>query len=61
FREVKKKQIVRKNSKTTYLLMDSSKNGITTLCKVFELNECNIITNQYHEILEKFNSYVVVP
>lgn len=61
FREVKKKQIIMQNSKEAYMLMDSSKAGVTTLCKVFELGECNIITDEYNEILESFKSYIVAP
>ncbi|GCE20049.1 DeoR family transcriptional regulator [Dictyobacter kobayashii] len=60
YREASKKQLVRQNSKEMYLLMDSSKAEVTTFCRVFDLHECAIITDAYHELLENFLSYTVV-
>ncbi|GCE27283.1 DeoR family transcriptional regulator [Dictyobacter alpinus] len=61
YREARKKQLVKQQSKEMFLLMDSSKAEVTTFCKVFELQECAIITDAYHELLENFAQYTVVP
>jgi len=59
FTEAAKMKIVNKNSRITYMMMDSSKAGITNLCKFFDLNECNIICNKYIELLDSFKSYSI--
>jgi DeoR family fructose operon transcriptional repressor len=59
-REATKKEIVKNNSKITYVLVDSSKASITSFCKAFNLNECTIITDEINEILEKHANYVIV-
>ncbi|MCY9665711.1 DeoR/GlpR family DNA-binding transcription regulator [Paenibacillus alginolyticus] len=51
-KEAKKKEIVKKNSKETYVLVDSSKANKTTFCKVFDIDECIIITDEANEVLE---------
>lgn len=43
-REARKKEIVKEYSKTTYVLMDTSKKNKYAFSKVFELNECILIT-----------------
>ncbi len=58
-REANKKLIVKSNSKETYVLLDSSKEGIRTLCKAFELNECVIITDKETELLRQYAKYIV--
>lgn len=45
-REASKKQIVKGNSKNTYVLLDSDKAGISTLCKVFDLKDVSIICDK---------------
>ncbi|GCE14637.1 DeoR/GlpR family DNA-binding transcription regulator [Tengunoibacter tsumagoiensis] len=60
YREARKKQIVKQNSKAMYLLMDSSKAEVTTFCKVFELQECTIITDSDHELLGNFLHSIIV-
>ena len=60
FTEAAKMKIVNKNSKITYIMMDISKAGKTSLCKVFDLNECNIITDKHTELLEHFKSCSIV-
>lgn len=43
-REARKKEIVKEYSKTTYVLMDTSKKNKYAFSKVFELSECVLIT-----------------
>lgn len=59
--EGSKMKIAYRNSKKTFMLMDTTKANITALCKVFELKECDVVTDIYSEILENFKSYIVVP
>lgn len=59
-REAKKKQIVKKNSKETYVLMDSSKSGKSTLCKALELKEVTIICEKETPILLEAGNYLLV-
>lgn len=61
FRESAKKQIVCRNSKIAYFLMDSSKAGNTTLSKCLDLGEANLITDDKNDLLEKFKSYYIAP
>lgn len=58
-REATKKDIVRTNSKETYVLVDSSKADKTTFCKAFNLDECIIITDESNELLEKHAKFIV--
>ncbi|QQO10590.1 DeoR/GlpR family DNA-binding transcription regulator [Breznakiella homolactica] len=58
-REANKKAIVKNNSKETYVLADSSKEGIQTLCKAFELNECIIITDRETALLKEHARYII--
>ena len=58
-REAKKKQIVKKNSKETYVLMDSSKSGKSTLCKALELKEVTIICEKETPILLEAGNYLL--
>jgi DeoR family fructose operon transcriptional repressor len=59
-REATKKEIVKNNSKITYVLADSSKANNTTFCKAFGIDECTIITDESNELLEKYAKYIVV-
>jgi len=59
--EVNKKKIVKKNSKETYILIDSSKANKQTSCKCFDIDECIIITDESNKILEKYTKFIVVP
>jgi DeoR family transcriptional regulator, fructose operon transcriptional repressor len=59
--EVNKKRIVKKHSKETYILVDSSKANKQTSCKCFDIDECIIITDESNEILEKYAKFIVVP
>jgi DeoR family fructose operon transcriptional repressor len=59
-KEAKKKQIVKKNSTDTYVLVDSSKANITTFCKAFDMDECIIITDESNKVLEEHAKYFVV-
>lgn len=52
-REASKKQIVKENAKETYILMDSGKAGISTLCKVFDLKDVTIICDKMTAELEE--------
>lgn len=58
-REATKKRIVHDNSEESYVLLDSSKFGKSTLCKAFELSETSLITDEYHELLAGTKSYIV--
>lgn len=44
FREARKKEIVKEYSQIAYVLMDTSKKNKYAFSKVFELNECVLIT-----------------
>ena len=57
FRESPKKQILCKNSRTAYFLMDGSKAGVRTLSKAVELADANLITDRENELLGEFASY----
>lgn len=58
-REAEKKQIVRNNAAQSYVLVDSSKGGKSTLCKVFELGEVPIICDKELDILVASGNYIV--
>lgn len=59
FKESRKKQVVKENSRHTYILVDSSKVGVTTMCKVFKLDEVEVITEKETELLKECGSYIV--
>lgn len=59
-REATKKDIVRMNSKETYVLVDGSKADKTTFYKAFDLDKCIIVTDSTNELLEKHARYIVV-
>jgi Transcriptional regulators of sugar metabolism len=59
FAEANKKQIVKGNSNKSYILADSSKFNKFAMCKVFDLNECDIITNEYVDLLNNCKSYII--
>lgn len=58
-REAEKKQIVMKNSSESYVLADSSKEGKSALCKVFELGEVPIICNKESDLLISTGNYII--
>ncbi len=58
-REASKKRIVHENSNESFILIDSTKFGTSTLFKALELNACDLITDQYHELLASARSYQV--
>ena len=57
--EVKKKQIIRNNSRKTYVLADSSKDGKETMCKIFEMSEVKIICDKVTDTLKEYNNYII--
>lgn len=57
--EANKKQIVKENSSKSYILVDDSKFNKFAMCKVCDLNECDIITNEYVDLLENCKSYII--
>lgn len=59
YREAEKKQIVKANSTETYVLADSSKDGKSTLCKVFELGDVSIICDRESDTLIAGGNYVI--
>lgn len=59
FREANKKRIAKNNSKEAFVLMDSSKEGKESLCKVFNLGDCTIITDRVSKVLEESNNYLL--
>lgn len=58
-REAEKKKIVKQNSTRTYVLADSSKSGITTLCKVYELGEVPIICDKQTDLIVNSGNYMI--
>ncbi|MCI6172714.1 MAG: DeoR/GlpR family DNA-binding transcription regulator [Clostridiales bacterium] len=58
-REAEKKQIVRDHSKQTYILSDSSKFNVTTLCSVFRLGEVPLITDREETAFSEYGNYIV--
>jgi len=58
-KEGRKKEIVQKNSKESYVLLDNSKMGNQTTHKVFNLDECTIITDMEDEILKENAKYII--
>lgn len=57
--EAQKKKVVKKNSRHTYVLADSSKSGKITMCKIFDLAEVTIICEKDLEILKDFKNYYI--
>lgn len=57
--EAKKKQIVRNNSRKTYVLADSSKDGKETMCKIFEVGEVPIICDEETDTLKECGNYKI--
>jgi DeoR family fructose operon transcriptional repressor len=57
--EANKKRIVKENSNKSYILVDSSKFNKFAMCKVCDLNECDIITNKYVDLLDNCKSYSI--
>lgn len=57
--EAQKKKVVKRNSRHTYILADSSKAGKTTMCKVFDLSEVTIICEKEMDILSEFGNYYI--
>lgn len=58
--ESEKKQTVKENSAASYILLDSSKCGKSTLCKIFELGEVPVITDKETDVLVSGGNYIVV-
>ncbi len=59
YQEANKKRIVRQNSKKSYILADSSKEGIVTMCKAFELGDIILITDQISDEIAKYVQYIL--
>jgi DeoR family fructose operon transcriptional repressor len=57
--ERNKKRIIKNNSSETFVLVDSSKEGIKTLCRIFNWDECTIITDKETELLKKCAQYII--
>lgn len=61
-REQTIKRIAIQNSQESFFLIDSSKFGVAAMCKVAELSECTIITNQALPEWQQFeNIWVAEP
>jgi DeoR family transcriptional regulator, fructose operon transcriptional repressor len=58
-REASKKRIVQKNSKVTYVLVDSSKAGKNAMCRAFGLADCIVITDESNAITNQVNALIV--
>jgi DeoR family fructose operon transcriptional repressor len=58
-REAEKKRIAVRNSRRSYILTDSSKMGITTMCKVFELGEVPVICDKAIEPVLSTGNYII--
>lgn len=58
-REASIKRIVKANSARTYVLADSSKIGVASMYKAFEIRDCTIITDKKHEFLQKAGNALI--
>jgi DeoR family fructose operon transcriptional repressor len=58
-REAAKKRIVHDNSNESFVLVDKTKFGKSTLHKALDLSECVLIVDEYHELLASAKSYIV--
>ena len=58
-KESRKKSVVKRNSKHSYILADSSKVGITSMCKVFELDEITLITEKEEGLPKECSRYLI--
>lgn len=58
-REASIKRIVKANSAKTYVLADSSKIGVASMYKAFEIRDCTIITDKNHELLQKTGNALI--
>lgn len=58
-REASIKRIVKANSARTYVLADSSKIGVASMYKAFEIGDCTIITDKKHELLQKAGNALI--
>lgn len=59
YQEANKKRIVKANSKICYVLADSSKEGIITMCKALELSDVILVTDKISETLAKHMQYIL--
>ena len=50
---------MKRNSKHTYVLADSSKAGKMTMCKVFELAEVTVICEKDIDLLHDCGNYYI--
>ncbi|MFI3173361.1 MAG: DeoR/GlpR family DNA-binding transcription regulator [Eubacteriales bacterium] len=57
--EARKKQIIKQNSRKTFVLADSSKDGKESMCKVFNLEDVTIICDQEVDLLVEHGNYIV--
>ncbi|MDD3339214.1 MAG: DeoR/GlpR family DNA-binding transcription regulator [Lachnospiraceae bacterium] len=58
-REAEKKRIVKKNSAEAFILADGSKDGKSTLCKIFELGEVPIICDKSSDLLISTGNFIL--
>lgn len=58
-KESRKKSVVKENSKNSYILADSSKVGITSMCKVFELDEITLVTEKEEGLPKECSKYLI--
>lgn len=58
-KEAMKKQVIRSNAKHAYVLVDSSKVGLTTMCKVFDLSDVIVIMEKNMDILRECGGYII--
>ena len=59
YQEANKKRIVKTNSRQTYVLADSSKEGIVTMCTAFELADIVLITEKISENMSKYVQCII--
>ena len=59
YQEANKKRIVKTNSKTCYVLADSSKEGKITMCKALELGDIILITEKISGGLAKYVQHIL--
>lgn len=58
-KESRKKKVVKENSTHSYILADSSKIGIISMCKVFDLDEITLIIEKEEGIPKECSKYLI--
>lgn len=60
-REAAKKRLTHERSRVSYVLIDHTKFGQSAFSKAIDLEQCNLIVDEYDDLLELAKSYRVAP